>query len=39
LAQQNMRHKSSKTEFRAVYWLTIVLHCGALVFWLYRDLF
>ncbi|MGB4926379.1 MAG: DUF1294 domain-containing protein, partial [Giesbergeria sp.] len=33
LAQQNMRHKSSKTEFRAVYWLTIVLHCGALA-WL-----
>ena len=30
LAQQNMRHKSSKTEFRAVYWLTIALHCGAL---------
>ena len=30
LAQQNMRHKSSKTEFRAVYWCTIVLHCGAL---------
>jgi len=30
LAQQNMRHKSSKTEFRALYWLTIVLHCGAL---------
>lgn len=30
LAQQNMRHKSSKTEFRAVYWTTIVLHCGAL---------
>ncbi len=38
LAQQNMRHKTSKAEFRAVYWLTIVLHCGALVFWLYRDL-
>lgn len=30
LAQQSMRHKSSKTEFRAVYWLTLVLHCGAL---------
>ena len=30
LAQQNMRHKSSKTDFRAVYWCTIVLHCGAL---------
>ena len=39
LAQQNMRHKTSKAEFRAVYWLTIVLHCGSLVFWLYRDLF
>lgn len=38
LAQQNMRHKTSKAEFRAVYWLTIVLHCGSLVFWLYRDL-
>ena len=30
VAQQNMRHKSSKTEFRAMYWLTIVLHCGGL---------
>ncbi len=30
LAQQSMRHKSSKAEFRAVYWVTIVLHCGAL---------
>lgn len=33
LAQQNMRHKTSKTEFRAVYWLTLVLHCSALA-WL-----
>ena len=30
LAQQNMRHKSSKTKFRAVYWVTILLHCGVL---------
>ena len=30
LAQQSMRHKSSKAEFRAVYWVTIVLHCGTL---------
>ncbi len=30
LAQQSMRHKTSKAEFRAVYWATIVLHCGAL---------
>lgn len=29
LAQQNMRHKSSKTAFRAIYWATIVLHCAA----------
>ena len=30
LAQQNMRHKSNKTAFRAIYWATIVLHCAAL---------
>lgn len=30
LAQQNMRHKSSKTAFRAIYWSTIVLHCAVL---------
>ena len=30
LAQQNMRHKSRKTAFRAIYWATIVLHCAAL---------
>ena len=33
LAQQNMRHKSSKTSFRAVYWLTIVAHCAARLTW------
>lgn len=33
LAQQSMRHKSSKAEFRAMYWLTIVLHCAALGAW------
>ena len=37
LAQQNLRHKTSKASFRAVYWLTIVLHCGALVLWLWRG--
>ena len=35
LAQQNMRHKSSKTAFRAIYWATIVLHCAALAGFLY----
>ena len=33
-AQQWLRHKSRKAEFRAVYWATVVLHCGALVAWL-----
>ncbi len=32
-AQQWLRHKSRKVEFRAVYWITVVLHCGALVAW------
>ncbi|UCU97456.1 DUF1294 domain-containing protein [Acidovorax radicis] len=32
-AQQWLRHKSSKVEFRAVYWVTVVLHCGALLAW------
>lgn len=30
LAQQNMRHKTSKAQFRALYWATIVLHCAGL---------
>ncbi|CAN7381955.1 DUF1294 domain-containing protein [Acidovorax sp. LjRoot129] len=33
LAQQTLRHKSSKREFRAVYWLTVVVHCTALAAW------
>ena len=37
LAQQNMRHKTSKASFRTVYWITIVLHCGALVLWLWHG--
>lgn len=32
-AQQTLRHKSRKAPFRAVYWLTVVLHCGALAAW------
>ena len=34
LAQQMLRHKSQKTEFRAVYALTVLVHCGALAAWL-----
>ena len=33
-AQQWLRHKSRKAEFRAVYWATVVLHCAAVVAWL-----
>ncbi len=33
-AQQWLRHKSRKVEFRAVYWATVVLHCAAVVAWL-----
>jgi uncharacterized membrane protein YsdA (DUF1294 family)/cold shock CspA family protein len=36
-AQQVLRHKSRKAEFRSVYWATVVLHCaavaGALAWW------
>ena len=35
LAQQNLRHKTSKASFRAVYWLTVVLHCSSLALWLW----
>lgn len=33
LAQQFLRHKSTKAEFRAVFWLTVVLNVAGLV-WL-----
>ena len=40
-AQQWLRHKSRKTEFRTVYWATVLLHCAALALLLTRwpDLF
>jgi len=36
LAQDLFRHKSSKAEFQAVFWSTVVVNCGALV-WLVRS--
>ena len=30
-AQQLFRHKSSKREFQTVFWLTVLLNCGALI--------
>ena len=32
-AQQLFRHKSSKREFQTIFWLTVLLNCGALI-WL-----
>jgi uncharacterized membrane protein YsdA (DUF1294 family) len=31
LAQQWLRHKSAKQEFRAVFWVTVVLNVAGLV--------
>lgn len=37
LAQQRLRHKTSKVSFRVAYWITVLLHCGALLAWLWRG--
>lgn len=34
IAQQKLRHKSKKQSFQAVFWLTVLLNCGAFV-WLF----
>lgn len=34
-AHQILRHKSRKAAFRATYWLTVALHLGALLGWLF----
>jgi len=33
-AQQLFRHKSSKREFQTIFWLTVLLNCGGLVWML-----
>lgn len=33
IAQQRLRHKSSKGEFRAVFWMTVIVNCAAMI-WL-----
>ncbi|OBS08680.1 cold shock and DUF1294 domain-containing protein [Acidihalobacter prosperus] len=30
IAQQRLRHKSSKHSFRAIFWITVAVNCGAL---------
>lgn len=37
IAQQLLRHKSKKQAFRARFWMTVLLNCGALL-WLYSPL-
>jgi len=33
IAQQTLRHKSQKRDFRIVFWLTVIVNCGVLA-WL-----
>jgi uncharacterized membrane protein YsdA (DUF1294 family) len=34
IAQQMLRHKSKKASFLAVFWVTVLINCGALL-WLH----
>lgn len=36
VAQQVLRHKSAKEEFRFVFWLTVIVNCAILI-WLFTD--
>lgn len=36
IAQQTLRHKSSKRSFRVVFWVTVILNCGFYT-WLYTP--
>lgn len=36
IAQQTLRHKSQKKEFRFMFWVTVVLNCGGL-YWLFTP--
>lgn len=36
IAQETLRHKSKKASFRAVFWITVVINCAALV-WLHTE--
>ena len=38
VAQQILRHKTSKTSFQIVYWLTIALHFTAMFLWWWLQL-
>jgi uncharacterized membrane protein YsdA (DUF1294 family) len=36
IAQQTLRHKSSKESFRAVFWITVVLNCCVFL-WMFTS--
>ena len=36
VAQQSLRHKSRKKEFRSVFWITVLLNCGTFA-WLFTE--
>ncbi len=36
LAQNKLRHKSSKSEFKSIYWVTVFINLGGL-FWLHTE--
>lgn len=36
IAQETLRHKSKKTSFRVVFWVTVLMNCAALA-WLHTD--
>ena len=36
VAQQRLRHKASKGEFRAVFWVTVLVNC-AMMIWLVTN--
>lgn len=36
IAQQKLRHKTQKQSFRSVFWITVLLNCGAFV-WLFTP--
>jgi uncharacterized membrane protein YsdA (DUF1294 family)/cold shock CspA family protein len=36
VAQQKLRHKSKKKDFRFVFWITVILNCGIFI-WLFSE--
>lgn len=38
IAQQLLRHKTSKRSYRIAFWLMVALHVGILACWAYRDI-